>query len=120
VVVGDGDDRLRLKGLSERLGLQDLVQFRGLVPEHALPQAYSDADVFVMPSVKEGFGIVFLEALACGTPVIGGRADGSVDALLGGQLGTLIDPTDIAELRAALGQVAAVKPSGHSRALLRR
>jgi glycosyltransferase involved in cell wall biosynthesis len=48
-----------------------------------------------MPSTGEGFGIVFLEALCCGTPVVSGDRDGSVDALDGGRLGRLVDPTDV-------------------------
>ena len=55
-----------------------------------------------MPSKGEGFGIVFLEALSCGKPVLAGNKDGSVDALLNGKLGTLVDPDDPAEIAEAL------------------
>ena len=56
------------------------------------------ADLFIMPSRKEGFGIVFLEALLCGLPVIGGNQDGTVDALKNGELGLLIDPDNKAAI----------------------
>ena len=56
---------------------------------------YRLADVFVMPSTGEGFGIVFLEASATGLPVIAGNRDGSVDALAEGRIGTLVDPDDV-------------------------
>ena len=59
-----------------------------------LPQLYRLADLFVMPSAQEGFGIVFLEAAASGLRSIGGNADGSIDALADGAVGTAIDPND--------------------------
>jgi phosphatidylinositol alpha-1,6-mannosyltransferase len=81
VVVGDGDDRPRLEALALELGVADIVRFVGRVPDAELVEHYRMADLFVMPSTKEGFGIVFLEAMACGVPAIGGDADGSVDPL---------------------------------------
>jgi glycosyltransferase involved in cell wall biosynthesis len=66
---------------------------------------YRLCDVFAMPSTGEGFGIVFLEAMACGKPVIGGTRDSAVDALRHGELGVLVDPEDPAQLRDALVSV---------------
>jgi len=63
-----------------------------------------------MPSKGEGFGIVFLEALSCGKPVIAGNKDGSVDAVLNGKLGVLVDPDDVAEIGEAIIRVL----SGHT------
>jgi glycosyltransferase involved in cell wall biosynthesis len=91
-VGGKGDDILRLRGMAESRGIADKVDFRGFVPDEDLPRFYSDADLFVLPSRKEGFGFVFLEALACGIPVIAGNRDGSVDAVLDGKIGYLVDP----------------------------
>jgi asparagine synthase (glutamine-hydrolysing) len=102
LVAGDGDDLPRLRRLATEAGIADAVTFLGLVPDEALPQLYGDVDLFVMPSSKEGFGIVFLEALACGTPVVAGNRDGSVDAVLDGRLGRLVDPDDSAALAAAI------------------
>ena len=94
VVVGVGDDAPRLRGLAARLGVANAVVFVGAVPEGDLPDYYRACDLFVMPSRREGFGIVFIEALACGRPVVAGDADGAPDALRGGRLGRLVDPDD--------------------------
>jgi phosphatidylinositol alpha-1,6-mannosyltransferase len=102
LIAGEGDDRSRLEALAAGLGLEDAVRFLGHVPDADLPDLYRAAHVFVMPSTGEGFGIVFLEAAACGLRVIAGNRDGSVDALGEGALGTLIDPDDGEALTAAL------------------
>ena len=60
------------------------------------------ADLFVLPSKKEGFGIVFIEAMACGLPVICGNADGSIDAIRGGELGRSVNADDVNELSLAI------------------
>ncbi len=74
----------------------------GYIPEEELNDHYNLCDVFAMPSKGEGFGIVFLEAMACGKPVLAGNKDGSVDALLGGKLGALVDPDDVAQIAETL------------------
>jgi len=94
IIAGKGDDESRLRALAERLGLKNSVIFAGYVPPDELAAYYALCDVFVMPSRKEGFGIVFLEAMACGKPVVAGNKDASVDALKGGELGVLVDPED--------------------------
>lgn len=83
---------------------QDYVQLVGFVKDAELIDHYLLADVFVMPSKKEGFGIVFIEAMACGRKVIAGNKDGSVDALKNGELGQLVDPDNKAELMTAIEQ----------------
>ena len=92
VVAGDGDDLERLRGLADRLGVAHAVSFAGAVPADELPAYYNACDLFVMPSRRQGFGVVFIEALACGTPVIAGDAGGSRDAVLNGRLGRMVDP----------------------------
>jgi phosphatidyl-myo-inositol dimannoside synthase len=104
LVVGEGDDRARLQTLAHSLGIDDAVLFAGRVEPDELPLFYRLADLFVMPSTQEGFGIVFLEAAASGLHAIGGNADGSVDALADGALGTLVDPDDAAALVNAIKQ----------------
>lgn len=99
---GDEPERKRLEQLIQQLGLQKHVVLAGFIPENDLHTFYENAAAFVMPSRKEGFGIVFVEAAWSGIRVIAGNADGSPEALLHGQLGTLIDPGSIAELSAAL------------------
>ncbi len=95
LVAGRGDDRARLETMARELGVQDAVTFTGFVPVDELADHYRLADVFAMPSTGEGFGIVFLETMSCGTPVLAGNRDGSVDALDGGRLGLLVDPLEV-------------------------
>jgi phosphatidylinositol alpha-1,6-mannosyltransferase len=84
----------RVKRLIEQHDASTFVQLAGFIKDEELIDHYLLADVFVMPSKKEGFGIVFIEAMACGRKVIAGNKDGSVDALQNGELGKLIDPDD--------------------------
>jgi len=105
LVVGTGSDQPRIAGLAEELGVGGRVSFCGFVGEGELTDYYRLADVFVMPSTGEGFGIVFLEAMACGTPVVGGGQDGTRDALADGALGRLVDPGDAPALAKALASV---------------
>jgi phosphatidyl-myo-inositol dimannoside synthase len=102
LIVGDGDDRPRLESLAVECGVAKHVQFAGLVPPEELPHYFRLADVFVLPSTGEGFGIVFLEALATGVRVIGGSQDGSRDALCDGAVGTLVNPENAEELTSAI------------------
>lgn len=111
VIVGDGDDRGRLERLAQELGVAGRVHFAGRVSDSELIDYYRLADVFVMPSTKEGFGIVFLEAAASGLPVIGGDRDGSADPLADGAIGTLVTPDDIPALASAIeGALAGPRP----------
>lgn len=95
ILVGKGEDSQRVEALLSVLGIKSMVTMPGFVSDAELPDHYRLADVFAMPSTGEGFGIVFLESMACGTPVVAGNRDGSVDALDGGRLGRLVDPNDI-------------------------
>jgi glycosyltransferase involved in cell wall biosynthesis len=101
VIAGEGEDRRRLEGKAAALGMKDYVIFTGFVDEKDKPYYYQLADVFVMPGRGEGFGFVFLEALACGVPVIGSILDGSREALIDGQLGDLVDPRDLEQVKSA-------------------
>ena len=105
MIVGDGDDRSRLEKKASALGLSKQIVFAGRILEQEKASHYCLADAYVMPSYGEGFGIVFLEAMACGVPVIGSKADGSRDALLDGQLGRLVDPNIPEELVEAITDV---------------
>ena len=102
LIVGEGSDRGRLEAKVEALGLSDRVIFTGYISESEKVAHYNLADVYVMPSTGEGFGIVLLEAVACGVPVVGSRVDGSREALLDGRLGRLVDPTNKIELESAV------------------
>lgn len=111
LVAGDGDDRPRLQAKAESLGLQGRVIFTGMVQEADKADLFRLADAFVMPGRGEGFGFVFLEALACGVPVVGSKIDGSREALRDGLLGELADPTNPASIKQSI-LAALAKPKG--------
>ncbi|MGI8960856.1 MAG: glycosyltransferase family 4 protein [Bryobacteraceae bacterium] len=119
ILGGKGPDKARIESLIAELGLEDSVTLAGYVPDHELSAHYNLCDVFAMPSKGEGFGIVFLEALACGKAVIAGNKDGSADALQNGALGVLIDPDNLQELGdtivAVLAEVESRKAKVESR-----
>jgi glycosyltransferase involved in cell wall biosynthesis len=104
-VLAGKADAVEQKYLEETiaaLNVTDRVRLVGFVDEQEVSDHFLLADVFVMPSQGEGFGIVFIEALACGLPVIAGNKDGSVDALADGELGTLVNPDSAAEVAEAI------------------
>jgi phosphatidyl-myo-inositol dimannoside synthase len=101
LIVGGGDDQSRLETIAREQGVANAVIFAGRVPNEELPDHYRLCDLFAMPSTGEGFGIVFLEALATGKPVLAGNQDGAVDALNGGELGVLVDPHNEAAIAEA-------------------
>ena len=102
LVVGDGSDRPRLEAKARACGLSDHIIFAGRIAEAEKVAHYNLADVYVMPSYGEGFGIVLIEAAACGIPIVGSSADGSRDALLDGRLGRVVDPNKPDELIGAI------------------
>lgn len=102
LLVGGGADGDRVRGLAEELGLAKRLVLTGFVSDDELPAHYRLADAFAMPSRGEGFGIVFLEAMASGVPVLGGAEDGTRDALDDGRLGILVPPDDIDAIAAGL------------------
>jgi len=132
LVCGDGPDRPRLmaKARAFSCGVYNVdgegpaepatrehvsrprVIFTGRVAESEKADHYRLADLYVMPSLGEGFGIVYLEALACGIPVIGSKADGSREALREGRLGSLVDPRDPDEIHDAIVHALNRSPDG--------
>lgn len=110
LIAGTGDNINHLREIAKGLGVEKHVSFIGHVPDEQLPDYFRTADVFVMPSLKEGFGIVYLEAAACGLPVIAGNRDGSVDALADGAIGTLVDPQDTAMIAEAIDRALDAAP----------
>jgi phosphatidylinositol alpha-1,6-mannosyltransferase len=91
------------------LKLEKNVHIAGFIPEESLVEHFSIADIYVMPSMKEGFGIVFIEAMYYGVPVIAGNKDGSVDALCNGELGILVNPLNVTEIEKAMEKILANK-----------
>ncbi|HLO87472.1 MAG TPA: glycosyltransferase family 4 protein [Nostocaceae cyanobacterium] len=100
LVIGRGDDKPRLEQLTKDLGVSDRVIFAGFVPTEELMLHYRLADAYIMPS-QEGFGIVYLEAMACGIPVLSGDADGSADPLQDSKLGWRVPHRDPQAVAAA-------------------
>ena len=94
----DPHEEVRINKLIADYQVKDHITLTGFIDEAELPDHFLLADLFVLPSKKEGFGIVFIEALACGLPVICGNADGSADAIRNGELGKAIDADDPIEL----------------------
>lgn len=106
VIVGTGEEEARLHHLAQELNTAHRVEFRTAVSDEELPNYYGACDLFVMPNREEpdhdieGFGIVFLEANACGKVVIGGKSGGTADAIVNGETGLRVDgesPQAIAE-----------------------
>jgi phosphatidyl-myo-inositol dimannoside synthase len=96
------EEKDRISKLIETYSLQGKVILPGFISDKELTEHYLFADLFIMPSKKEGFGIVFIEALACGLPVIAGNQDGSAEALMNGELGTLVNPDSALEIKQAI------------------
>lgn len=111
LVAGEGDDRPRLMQKAKTLGLSEQVIFTGMIREADKADHFRLADVFVMPSKGEGFGFVFLEALACGVRAVGSQLDGSREALRGGEIGELANPTDPASVRECIHRALAKQPT---------
>ena len=105
IIVGKGDARPYIEQLIRERQLQDCVTLAGFIPDAELCDYYNLCDVFAMPSKHEGFGIVYLEALACGKPCLGGNQDGAIDALCQGELGALVNPNDVEEISKTLIQI---------------
>jgi len=102
VAVGTGDDLPRLRQLTADLDLADHVYFLEGLSRQELAACYARAQVFALPSTGEGFGLVFLEAMAFGKPVVGAAAGGATDLIEGGSNGFLVPPLDVAALARAL------------------
>jgi phosphatidyl-myo-inositol dimannoside synthase len=106
LIVGGGSGSEPLRLLARQVGVAEHVHFAGFVPDDELPGYYHLCDLFVMPSKEldgdtEGFGIVFLEAAACGKAAIGGRTGGVVEAVQDGRTGLLVDPESSEEIAGA-------------------
>jgi glycosyltransferase involved in cell wall biosynthesis len=95
VIVGDGDDRMRLERLARDTFAADHILFAGVKIGDALSHYYRACDIFVMPSREEGFGVVFLEAMAFGKPVIGGNHGGTPEIVKDGVNGFLVQYGDV-------------------------
>jgi glycosyltransferase involved in cell wall biosynthesis len=92
LIIGEGSQRQELEDLVKRLNLEKKVRFLGEVPNKKIPQYLAAADCFVLPSLKEGFGIVLLEAMAANVPVVAANVGGIPDIIEDGKTGILVEP----------------------------
>ncbi|MEP6919408.1 MAG: glycosyltransferase family 4 protein, partial [Acidobacteriota bacterium] len=92
-IVGDGDDRRRLEQKADAMGLSAHVAFAGGIDDRALQHEYQRATVFAMPSPREGFGLVFLEAMRAARSCIGCRGAAS-EIIDDGETGWIVEPGD--------------------------
>jgi len=116
MIVGKGREEQRLKSLADNLKLHDRVVFTGFVADESLPDYYNLCDVFVLPNREtesndqlkgdyEGFGVVFLEASACGKPAIAGKSGGSSEAVVDGITGLMVDPRSDDDIAHAIERI---------------
>jgi glycosyltransferase involved in cell wall biosynthesis len=101
----DAGEKMFIDDLSARLKTPGTIIMPGFIPDEELEAHFAMSDMYVMPSRKEGFGIVFIEAMYYQLPVIAGNVDGSVDALLNGELGQLVNPDNVEEITTAIANV---------------
>ncbi|WP_445370369.1 glycosyltransferase [Methylomonas sp. HW2-6] len=107
-IIGDGVERKKLEELVENLSLAELVRFFGRMPNKFLPDYYAAADIFIAPSIidkqgdTEGQGVILLEAMAAGVPLIATNVGGVSDIVKNGKSGVLINPNNPTELKNAI------------------
>jgi teichuronic acid biosynthesis glycosyltransferase TuaC len=102
VVIGDGSEKSKLKALTRKLGIEDRVTFLGRLPHQEAMQHMAACDIFSLPSWEEGFGVVYLEAVAHGKPVIACRGEGIEDVVTHGETGLLVKPKAVDSLVEAI------------------
>jgi phosphatidylinositol alpha-1,6-mannosyltransferase len=120
VIVGDGPYRGTLEKKVHELHLENDVHFAGKVDYEMLPAWYLTGDVFAMPCRTrnagwdvEGLGIVYLEASACGLPVVAGNSGGAPDAVLNHQTGVVVDGRNHTDIATTIGQLLNDKQLSH-------
>jgi D-inositol-3-phosphate glycosyltransferase len=104
---GSRGERVRLRLAARRLGVSDRLRFMEPVAHTELPELYRAADVVVVPSASESFGLVALEASACGTPVVATAVGGLRTIVRDGESGYLVTPREPKSFAAALSRVLA-------------
>jgi len=105
VIIGEGDQRKYLQSLITSLRLKDRVLLPGSLEHSKLPEYLGVADIFCRPSVNEGFGISFIESMACQIPTIGTEVGGIIDIIKDGGNGLLVPPENVGALTGAIKRV---------------
>lgn len=101
-IIGTGDRINQYEAMCEGLGIEEHVRFLGFIEHSKLPPYFSSADLFVLPSRREGFGLVLAEAMACGVPVVSTRVGGIPEVVEDGVTGLLVPPNDPAAIAEAI------------------
>ena len=112
-LVGDGDDREWLEDLADENGVRLHVHFLSKLSYAELAACYGHCEIFALPSSGEGFGLVYLEAMACGKPVIGGAHGGAPEVIEDGKTGYLVQHGDAVQLATAIETLLADPALGH-------
>jgi len=105
LVIGDGSERKNLEKLVKELSLEEKVKFFGQIPPEGIPEYLTRADCFVLPSLREGFGIAILESLAAGVPIIATKVGGILDIIEDGRTGLLVEPKDSKAIADAIYEI---------------
>lgn len=100
-IVGGGDDRARLERLAFSFGVEKNVHFAGIIDDAALKEEYAACDVFALPSRKEGFGLVYLEAMSRGKPCVAARAGGAPE-VVNEEVGALVEYGNVEQIAVAV------------------
>lgn len=104
-IIGDGPERGNLEQHARDLQVQNRVEFLGALPQDQLPAHYARCGVFVLPSIREGMGLVLAEALLCGAPVIATNSGGVTDIVRDGETGLLFPERDARTLADAIEKI---------------
>lgn len=102
IIVGSGSQERSLKKMISNLNLGDHIKLVGSKPHDEIPLWMNACDVFILPSLSESFGIVQIEAMACGKPIVATLNGGSEEIIINEKLGILVEPKDIDELAKAI------------------
>ena len=105
--VGSGPERLALEGAVEDLGLHDVIRFVNGAPFHEIKKYFLNHDIFVLPSVREEFGLVLVEAAAAGLPIVATKIGGIPEAVLENRNAILVPPRDPNAMARAILTLAA-------------
>ncbi len=109
-IVGEGGYEQRLRELTGQLGLEAAVDFAGYIPNERMPQVYSEAHIFALPTEAESFAMVFPEAMACGLPIVSSTAGAVPEIVRDGEEGLLVPAGDVEALAEALQRLLEDEP----------
>ena len=98
IIIGDGTEKKKLIDLAQQLGIQEKVEFLGMLSHEGVMKKMAEADIFSLPSWNEAFGVVYIEAMAHGKPVIGCKGEGIEDFVEDRKTGMLVNPKDVDSL----------------------